>query len=104
MTRRKKILFALLSASVALLVALEFSDHFYGLLLFAQPAVPHSSSAMCERLVVYKPFWREKVYAVNLSEAHDWLNYYYAGDQNWLEKMVQVCSDVHAQRYRSLYY
>ena len=104
MTKRQKIALMVLGLCVVVLVALEINDHFYSLMLFAEPAVPQAYSVTCKNLVMYKPFWREKVYAVNMTQPGDWLNYYYAGDQKKLKKTVQACHKLQEKKQRRLYY
>ena len=104
MTKRQRIMISILGISIVVLLILEINDHFYSLMLFAEPAVPLADNAVCKRLVSYKPFWRERVYAINLSEESDWLTYYYAGDQRQIKSKVQECERMSNQKRRGLYY
>ena len=104
MNRRKQIALMVLGISVAVLIVVEINDHFYSLMFFAEPAVPMAHHAVCRSLVMYKPFWREKVYAVNMTQPGDWLNYYYAGDQDQIKATVQACQKMREKKQRDLYY
>ena len=102
MDRRKKILYSLLGITIVFVLALEVYDHFYSLIIFAEPAFPHAGSFTCKNLVVYKPFWRDEVYALDMTEPGDWLKVYYAGDQEKLKKAVMACKKANNQS--RLYY
>ena len=90
MSKREKVLFTVMILSFGGLAASEVYDNFYGLMFFAEP-VSQNKTDFCKKIVSYKPFWRSRVYAFEMTEASDRLRYYYVDNQKLLKFSAEQC-------------